>query len=200
MDTLILDPYHRVLKDMLPEGHTIQDFISWRERPAFEEFEKGEISELEYFRRFYKDTLPEDLRQKFPRPEKIKKELLKSVEFLPGLEKIVSDLRSREDVVLGLASNYSFWYHEIFKKKSIIEESFDYLFFSCEMGRRKPEPGYYDMIHESLGKELGGADERSVLFIDDREINLEPARKIGWQTHRMEKSEALAAAIQEFLR
>ena len=198
MDTLIRDPYHSVLDRLLPESHTREEYISWRERPAFEEFERGEITETEYFQRFYKSNLPDHLRETYPRPEKLKKELLRTVSFLPGLEEIIGWLSGLEGLRLGLASNYSFWYQEIFRKKKTIPDSFQFYFFSCEMGVRKPETGYYDTIEESLKKAVGEID--SILFIDDREVNLAPARNRGWKVHRMTDSASLRPALEEFLK
>lgn len=54
---------------------------------------------------------------------------------------------------------------------------FDHHTYSCELHVIKPDMAIYE--HCISG--LGAAPERT-LFIDDREINLEAARKHGWQT------------------
>ncbi len=54
---------------------------------------------------------------------------------------------------------------------------FDHHTYSCELKVIKPDMAIY--AHSISG--IGVAPERT-LFIDDREINLEAARKAGWQT------------------
>jgi FMN phosphatase YigB (HAD superfamily) len=49
---------------------------------------------------------------------------------------------------------------------------------SGEEGCRKPDRG----IYESLISKLGITAKKNVLFIDDRERNLDTARALGWQT------------------
>jgi putative hydrolase of the HAD superfamily len=54
-------------------------------------------------------------------------------------------------------------------------EIFDQLFFSCKLGCQKPDHVYYDTVARSLDLE-----ERSILFWDDSQSNVESARECGW--------------------
>jgi putative hydrolase of the HAD superfamily len=54
-------------------------------------------------------------------------------------------------------------------------EVFDCLFFSCELGCRKPDHAYYERITGILA--LGGSD---ILFWDDSPSAVEGARACGW--------------------
>ncbi|RJK94803.1 HAD family hydrolase [Vallicoccus soli] len=56
--------------------------------------------------------------------------------------------------------------------------AFDRLFFSGELGVAKPDPGIYARVDEELGTAPG-----DVLFVDDREVNVEAARAHGWRAH-----------------
>ena len=100
---------------------------------------------------------------------------------------------------IGIASNYSEWYENILDKLPKLKDC-DYLFFSCEMGVRKPERQYYEMIQQSILKADSGISKSSqILFIDDRQINLEGARALSWQTHLMRNAYEVRQAIENFL-
>lgn len=51
---------------------------------------------------------------------------------------------------------------------------FDRLFFSCELGRSKPDPLYFAMIIKSLN-----VAPEAILFIDDMEANAAAAESVG---------------------
>lgn len=53
-------------------------------------------------------------------------------------------------------------------------DRFDRLFFSCEVGAAKPDPAYFTGVLESLGHGPAG-----VVFVDDREDNVEAAASVG---------------------
>ena len=54
-------------------------------------------------------------------------------------------------------------------------DTFDYLFFSCEVGRQKPDHEYYQYVEDTLNLE-----KETVLFFDDVEKNATAAREYGW--------------------
>ena len=56
-----------------------------------------------------------------------------------------------------------------------LDEIFDQLFFSCELGYMKPNEGFYVAVEASLG--LTG---ESILFWDDSACNVAAARERGW--------------------
>jgi putative hydrolase of the HAD superfamily len=51
-------------------------------------------------------------------------------------------------------------------------------FYSCHLGRVKPEPEAYLAVLDGLGVEAG-----RVVFFDDREANVQAARKLGIRAH-----------------
>ena len=66
-------------------------------------------------------------------------------------------------------------------KKALMPEKytkhFDSVIVSCDVGVRKPNPKIYRMVLKQLH-----LPAKSTLFIDNREWNLVPARKIGMKT------------------
>jgi putative hydrolase of the HAD superfamily len=76
-----------------------------------------------------------------------------------------------------------------------VDELFDVIVDSCEIGARKPEPKIYEVTQERLG-----VAHESIFFVDDLGVNLKAARTFGWQTLRyddtarvLEVLDALAA-------
>lgn len=53
-------------------------------------------------------------------------------------------------------------------------EIFDEQFYSCDLGLAKPDPAYFTEICSRLG-----VDPMTVLFVDDREDNVQGARSVG---------------------
>ncbi|MEQ8351598.1 MAG: HAD hydrolase-like protein [Leptospiraceae bacterium] len=179
MDTVLVDPFFPAIRSFLDEDG-IRHWAGLRRPGIFEAFEKGEISEREYFRSFYgDDPVPDHM----PPVAKIKKRMFAEVKFRPGIDELLEQLSARDDLVLAIASNYSAWYHDVMKKRPELDRWFDYLFFSCEMGVRKPEDRYFEIIHESIKRMPQEGEPESIWFFDDRPTNLKPARSRGWKAH-----------------
>ncbi len=195
MDTLLVDPYFQVVEELLPDPREREIYFASRQRSAFEAFERGELGEREYFRRFYRPDLAEGVRENLPDPAKIKKRILRQVRPFSGVKELLADLKENESFRLGIASNYSPWYGEILERQPWISESFQYLFFSCEMGVRKPDREYYKIIDLALRGEGGEPLYEKIRFVDDRESNLLPAAERGWQVHRWRG----AAGVRQWL-
>ena len=198
MDTLVRDPYHRLL-EILPSELQTRDFFRWKNQTAFQEFERGEIDEPEFFKRYYREDTPPEWRDRLWRPEKIKKELLRACGFIPGMDDLLREQHGRPDVKTGLASNYSRWYHDILKLRPEIEPLSDYVFISCELGIRKPDAGYYDTIFEGLRRDLPDLRPEEVFFLDDRQKNIEGARSRGWSGAVFESTQQARGELETWL-
>lgn len=74
-----------------------------------------------------------------------------------------------------LATNQEKHRAEYIREQMGFAEIFDRLFFSCELGCRKPDHAYYERITGILG--LEGPD---ILFWDDSPSAVEGARACGW--------------------
>ncbi|MEJ7812710.1 MAG: HAD family hydrolase [Gemmatimonadaceae bacterium] len=68
---------------------------------------------------------------------------------------------------------------------------FDAFLSSCWLGIRKPSPVIFT---RALG--IAQAAPAGVLFVDDREQNLGPARRMGFETHLFRGAEGLEAALR----
>jgi putative hydrolase of the HAD superfamily len=96
--------------------------------------------------------------------------LYEKVDFIPEMTEAVEALR-RSGVRTGVLSN-SWWFPMY--DKPFYERAFDVQVVSGKVGVRKPERGMFELGLEALGV----AAER-VLFVDDFEENLPPARELG---------------------
>ncbi|MEQ9363189.1 MAG: hypothetical protein RIF32_03045 [Leptospirales bacterium] len=200
MDTLIHEPYFEAITRLLPESLDAKIYFKWRDREAYIAFERGEASEREHFRQFYLPDAPADLLAQFPRPERVKKELLRSLRYIDGIPELIAWLRSRDDVRLGVASNYSVWYQDMLPRLREIRDEMHYYFYSCEMGVRKPDAGYYTTIAEGLRRDLPELTPEAIFFTDDRRENVDAARAQGWRAHLMDgDTGALRSSIEKFL-
>ncbi|WP_061231152.1 dehalogenase [Leptospira weilii] len=188
MDTLIKDPFHSALYKMLP-SESREKFAQGRERNAFLEFEKGLIEEEEFLERFY---LPEYRNGDLPDPRKIKERMFAKVRLITETVGIVKLLKSGGNKLV-LASNYSVWYKELQKFPDIqnVFSQFDQLYFSCELGARKPAEEYFQWIQTDY------PGMRYVL-IDDNAANVEAAGYMGWDTFRFDPKEP--SRLGEFFR
>ena len=178
MDTLVEDPYHR----MFSTGFPLKQFLRWKDRESFVEFERGEISEAEFFRRYYRAETPDDLLAILPNPRKIKKEMFRFIRPIDGVFELARDLCLRPGVAVGIASNYSEWYGHILKLQGGLLDFSSYLFFSCELGARKPDREYYTRIEHALRTRRVISSSHEILFIDDRVANVEGAAAAGWRS------------------
>jgi len=194
MDTLVIDPYPHFLEHLKERGISVEAFLSQRNWSAFEAFERGEIREYEFFRDYYLpgfDPGP----NRFPSPRKVKKELYRRIEPLPGILPVLEELKSDRELKMGVVSNYSMWYVEILKRIPELDPLIDFFFFSCEMGVRKPDRRYYEIVLETVSSALPQIERDGIYLIDDIPENLVVATEMGWQTHRMEG----VASLREYL-
>lgn len=199
MDTLIEDPYHNI--DKLIENHGLQmeEFLSYKNPEAFEKFERGFISEQEYFKSYYVKNLPSCIQKKLPRPEKIKKYIYRNIKFIDGIEETLKWLSAQKSCITAITSNYSEWYKDIFRRRPELESYFDLLFFSCEMGVRKPHSEYFATVENSLKKLYPQIEKSNIMFFDDKPINTNSAKNHGWQIHLMENAKIIKNEIYRFM-
>ncbi len=217
MDTLVREPYPLVVRDLLANlasqenSHKNSDknsheslyenffekFLKVKNRSAAHAFERGEISQREYFRDFYLEDISEAMYLVLPRPEKVKKMLFRQLTYLPGMQNLLENLQRRPNLLTGIASNYSEWYKIILQKLPKLQNC-DYLFFSCELGYRKPQAEYYQSINQALLQETTKIQSpQDILFIDDRKVNINGAKKANWNTFLMQGANANAYEVSQ---
>lgn len=172
MNTILEDPFYSNFFDKL-SPHQKNQWIKNTNPDAYILFEEGKILENEYFRLVYKND-PKKLG--LPPPQKIKKLMLKEIRFLNGIPEIFNKLK-QENFFFILASNYSIWYQEIFNKKKELLEWFDYYFFSCEMGLRKPNQKFFLTIQDCIKKYL--SSDLKIIYFDDTKKNLDAVKELN---------------------
>jgi epoxide hydrolase-like predicted phosphatase len=80
----------------------------------------------------------------------------------------------RELVTTMLLTNFPSHVHDFFKSDWIVDGAFDHLIASCDIKLIKPDPAIYTLALDRLNLE---AEE--CVFIDDREVNVNAAQKLG---------------------
>ena len=80
----------------------------------------------------------------------------------------------RKDYSLAVLSNIIKPHREYVLKRYPVQELFDYLFFSCDIGMRKPDTKIYNFALEKMNIKPNEA-----LFIDDYRKNVDAAGSLG---------------------
>jgi putative hydrolase of the HAD superfamily len=91
----------------------------------------------------------------------------------PGMVAAVAELR-RQGIRSGLATNQQSLRGEYMRGSLGFGDVFDEQFYSWELGFAKPDAGYFEAIIDRVQ-----VSPNRVLFIDDREDNVEGARSAG---------------------
>ena len=201
MNTLVEEPFPKCLEKLLFEKEIRENFLLYKNREAAHEFERGELSEAEFFTKFYKEDTKKEILNKLPSPQKIKNELFKKVSYVNGMQELLLDLQKSQKCLTGIASNYSEW-NEIFLKRLPDLKACNYLFFSCELGLRKPDPKYYEKINNSIlekNKENKKIETCEIMFIDDRIENLDGVKIMGWKKVLHKNANYTRNLIEEFI-
>lgn len=116
--------------------------------------------------------------------------LYQALEFVPEMTDAVETLR-RTGVRTGVLSN-SWWFPMY--DRPFYARAFDVQVISGQVGLRKPDPAMFELGLRQLG--LAAA---RVLFVDDFEQNLPPARALGMTTFLHDPADP-ARTIAEFER
>ncbi len=176
MDTLIADPFYENFFNCLTSEQK-KLWLKYKNHEQYILFEEGKILENEYFKHYYKEN-----NIKLISGQKMKKLMFQKIEYLPEVRELLIQIRKLEKTYMVLASNYSIWYNEVFKKLKDLEGYFDFLFFSCEVGYRKPDEKFFQVIQNSVidfVKEKDQSDD--VIFFDDKKENCLVGEKFGWK-------------------
>ncbi len=107
-------------------------------------------------------------------------ECLTLIEPDAGILSVIESVRIH-GVQCHLATNQQCHRARFMSEQLGYAELFDSEFYSCDLGVVKPDPAYFAAIIEELGEESG-----SMLFVDDREGNVEGARACGLLAFRFE--------------
>lgn len=110
-----------------------------------------------------------------------------------ALYALTEELR-RNQITTGILSNIYKVSADILRKDGYYD-GFSPLVLSCDEGMAKPDPDFYKLAVERLGCK---PDE--VLFIDDQEKLLPPARKLGLHTIKADNEAQVIADIKKVMK
>ncbi len=116
--------------------------------------------------------------------------LVDTLKINQGLRRLCQHLAAR-GVMVGALSNTIEEHVEVFEEQGVYIP-FNPLLLSCRLGLRKPEEGIF-----KLATKMAGVYPQEVLFVDDVEDNLPPARFVGMQTHLFQGLDGLIARLQK---
>jgi len=113
------------------------------------------------------------------------------LEEIPGVTELLGTL-GREYPVVAL-SNTNHTHCQVMRQKySAPLSQFQKVYFSHEIGERKPDPGAYEKVLADFG--VTGSQG---LFLDDLPVNLEGAQRLGLQTIHVKNFDAMVAGLRE---
>jgi putative hydrolase of the HAD superfamily len=151
-----------------------RDALESRHAKASDAWERGELTVDEYL-----DAVIFYEQRSFSREEFFASMCAQSKELPNGALCILKELTASDKCRIGSLNNEARETHEFRVNKFGLHNLFKYMFTSCYMGLRKPDPRIYV---RSLGI-LGDKPERS-LFIDDRLENVAAAAAVGMKAIR----------------
>ncbi len=154
----------------------------------FSRLDRGEIT-IEAFA----DGLIQDFALTAEREEVISiwNELLMGL--MPGRTEQIAQMAKHYN--LALLSNTSRAHYNHYKDECApMFAHFDHLFFSFDMGLRKPDPKIYQQALETMGWQAA-----ETLFLDDSRTNIEAAHALGIQTAWIEEPETFDQLVPQLL-
>jgi HAD superfamily hydrolase (TIGR01509 family) len=166
MDTVLRDPFREALEAAteLP----LAELFARREPGIYPAFERGELDEVDYWAHYADAGIDAD-------PEAFHRVRRAGIRWLPGMRALLDDLEGV--VVRATASNYPIWVEEL--AENHLAGRFDHVIASCHLGARKPDAAFYERLLDALRLEPS-----EVLFVDDREDNVQGAEAVGIAAHR----------------
>lgn len=178
MDTLVWDPF-RSLPGLL--GLSMEELLARKDPDAWPAFERGELDEVAYGRRFFRDGSAFDVTL-------LREHMRASYRWLDGVPALLERLAAR-GIEMHALSNYPCWY-------LLIEEALgvsrwvSWTFVSCRTRVRKPDPEAYLGAARALGRAPDAC-----LFVDDRPKNCAAAEALGMPAVRFTTAAALEADL-----
>lgn len=179
MDTLLHDPYRAALR--AATGLELRDLRGRRDPALYPAFERGELTEEEYWAGHREAGLDVD-------PEAFHRVRRAGIRWLPGMRELLADLQGRVRRVT--ASNYPVWIEEL--ATGPLAGHLDEVLASHHLGARKPDQGFYVRLLERLG-----VDASEVAFVDDREENVAAAAVAGMTAHRFVDADGVRAWLTD---
>jgi putative hydrolase of the HAD superfamily len=141
------------------------------EYPLFR-LERGQVSEVDFLEELA-DALTEELGHR-PHLHRFSEVYFEALRGNDPMIDLMRELRDRGYRMAILTNNVREWEVK-WRSKLPVDEIFELVVDSAWVGMRKPEPEIYELTLERLGS----IAPEECLFVDDNEVNVETARKLG---------------------
>lgn len=162
MDTLVRDPFREALT--AATGRSLRELFTLRDAAVYPAFERGEIDESAYWASYPAAGIEVD-------PDRFHAVRRDGTRWLPGMRELVLEVRAAGLGVV-VASNYPHWLAE--HADGLLAGLVDDVVGSYQLGARKPDEAFYTGLLARLD-----AVAHDVVFVDDRDVNLEGAEAVG---------------------
>ena len=162
------------------------------EHPLFE-LERGRISEADFLSALSRELEPELGHR--PHLHRFSEIYFDALELNEPMIGVMRDAKARGFRMALLTNNIREW-ESLWRAMLPVDEIFDIVVDSAFVGLRKPEPGIYELTVERLGDGIVPPD---CLFVDDVEVNVEAARRLGMSAVHFRSSEQAIAEVERHL-
>jgi len=184
LGNVLVDVDYRLFTDAM--GWDYDAFMAFYATDFFREFETGKRSEAEYFVELNKHIhLNEGDEQRY------RDNIHRSFPLRPKTWAMVHWLKKHYNIILFSNTN-SLDYNAVDNKielKRVIRSSF----VSHAQGLLKPDPAAYRRLVE-----LFNIDPSETLFVDDRQENIDGAKKAGWHAELIKSEEGLFNVFKKY--
>lgn len=117
-------------------------------------------------------------------------EYLAFPKFLPEVARLVR--ASRKRYIVGMLSNQIATWHQTLMKRWRLQKSFDLVVTSYGEGIAKPDSRIYKRLIQKIG-----LPPEECVYVDDREYNLPPAKKLGMRVIRFKNPKQLLRELKK---
>jgi putative hydrolase of the HAD superfamily len=161
--------------------------------PLFE-LEKGNLTEPAFLAQV-SEALEPELGHR-PEIHRFKEVYFEALQPNEPMIELMRELRGRDYRMALLTNNVREW-EPYWRSMLPVDDIFEVVVDSGFVGMRKPEPEIYELTLERLGDGIGASD---CLFVDDVEVNVDAARKLGMIAVHFRDSEQAIGEIESALR
>lgn len=167
LDTLVTDPFFNGMSSYFGFS-SFQDFLDAKTPGLWHQFEKGQVSEHEIARTFFKD-------HRFVDVPELKQYLKESYALIPGIPALLQAFQEAE-IEVHLCTNYPVW-AELIEDALHLTTRFGvhWTFISGKEGIRKPDKSAFWRTAQNAG--VAPSD---CVFLDDSEQNCKGAIAAGF--------------------
>jgi putative hydrolase of the HAD superfamily len=110
---------------------------------------------------------------------------------------MIKELR-QQSLEFYIGSNQNYYRKNFLIDRMKLNEIFDELFFSCDLGCIKPETEYWTSIMKQMNHNNSGINAGEVLFLDDMIENIESAKRYGMKARQIKTRDDVIEVINKF--